>query len=308
MCTSTKIKIIFSTVAHGRATYGVSEPYYRGANKRKGSDKMSETNRDFKGVWIPKEIWLDKRLNALDKIILAEIDSLDNDESGCFASNKYIAEFCGCSETKVSTAVSKLIELGYLSAAGFDGRQRKLKSCLSNFERQGFKNCKAGFQNLKDINIDNNINNISSDSDDDTDGQLSLTGEDNAESTDKPQSRNARVISVSVKEAAEAIYKQYPRKEGRTKGFEEMQAYLKRGRNLAGIGTVRFNHEQLYCAVRDYAMDCSDKGTEKQYIQLFSTFMNKTVIDYAEKSESGYEKYMERKYGSEWRTIKFVYK
>ncbi len=36
--------------------------------------------------------------------------------------------------------------------------------------------------------------------------------------------------------------------------------------------------------------------------------MNKTVCDYAEKSASGYEKYMERKYGSEWRSVKFVYK
>ena len=165
-------------------------------------------------------------------------------------------------------------------------------------------------KSLKNMyNIDNNIyNNISSDSeksDDDTDGQISVA-EDNLETGDKSPSGNT--ITVSVKEAAEAIYKQYPRKEGKTKGFEEIQAYLKKGRNLAGIGTVRFNHEQLYCAVRDYAMDCSDKGTEKQYIQLFSTFMNKTVIDYAEKSAAGYEKYMERKYGSDWRSIKFIYK
>ena len=149
--------------------------------------------------------------------------------------------------------------------------------------------------------------NISSKPDDAIDGQLSLT-EDNSEPTDNPQSENTRVISVSVKEAAEAIYRQYPRKEGKTEGFERVGQFLKKGRNLAGIGTVRFNHEQLYCAVRDYAMDCSDKGTEKQYIQLFSTFMNKTVIDYVEKSVSGYEKYMERKYGSDWRAIKFVYK
>lgn len=40
--------------------------------------------RDFKGVWIPKEVWLDTRLNALDKVILTEIDSLDNGERGCY--------------------------------------------------------------------------------------------------------------------------------------------------------------------------------------------------------------------------------
>lgn len=116
-------------------------------------------NRDFKGVWIPKEIWLDKRLNALDKIILTEIDSLDQGEDGCFASNDYIAEFCQCSSTKVSTSITKLIEYGYIYVLKFDGRKRFLKSRLSNFERQDLKKCKADFKKLKDININNNTDN-----------------------------------------------------------------------------------------------------------------------------------------------------
>lgn len=113
-------------------------------------------NRDFKGVWIPKEVWLDGRLSMLDKGILAEIDSLDNGESGCFASNEHLAEFCQCSLTKVSTSISKLIELGYLTVASFDGRKRFLKSSLSKSERQTFKNCKADFQILKDSNTYSN--------------------------------------------------------------------------------------------------------------------------------------------------------
>jgi DNA-binding transcriptional regulator GbsR (MarR family) len=120
---------------------------------------MAENERDFKGVWITKEVWLDERLNALDKVILTEIDSLDRQERGCYASNKSIADFCQCSETKVSTAISKLINLGYIYVQKFDGRQRELKSRLSNFERQNFKNCKADIKNLKDNNTDNNINN-----------------------------------------------------------------------------------------------------------------------------------------------------
>lgn len=112
--------------------------------------------RDFKGVWIPKEVWLDERLNALDKVILTEIDSLDNGERGCYASNKHISEFCQCSETKVSTAISKLIKLGYLYVQKFDGRQRELKSRLSNFERQNLKKCKSDFKNLKESNTNNN--------------------------------------------------------------------------------------------------------------------------------------------------------
>ena len=126
--------------------------------EKKGNKNMSE-NRDFKGVWIPKEVWLDTRLNALEKVILTEIDSLDNGEKGCYASNEHLAEFCQCSKTKVSTAIKKLIDYGYIYVQNFDGRKRELKSRLSNFERQNNKNCKAEYQILKESNIDNNTNN-----------------------------------------------------------------------------------------------------------------------------------------------------
>lgn len=126
--------------------------------EKKGNKNMNE-NRDFKGVWIPREVWLDTRLNALDKVILMEIDSLDQGEKGCYASNEHLAEFCQCSKTKVSTAISKLIEYGYLYIQNFDGRKRELKSRVSNFERQNIKNCKAEYQNLKESNTYSNTNN-----------------------------------------------------------------------------------------------------------------------------------------------------
>ena len=98
--------------------------------------------RDFKGIWIPKEIWLDDRLNALEKMILMEIDSLDTDEKGCYATNDYIAEFCQCTSKKVSLAVKKLIELEYIELVKFDGRRRIIKSKLkksSNLPRKKFQ-------------------------------------------------------------------------------------------------------------------------------------------------------------------------
>lgn len=118
--------------------------------------------RDFKGVWIPRDVWLDERLNMLEKGILTEVDSLDMSDKGCFASNKHIADFCQCSETKVSTAISKLVDLGYLYVKHFDGRQRILKSRLSNFERQTFKKCEADSQNLKESNTSNKPSNKTS--------------------------------------------------------------------------------------------------------------------------------------------------
>jgi len=120
---------------------------------------MEQHERDFKGVWIPKEIWLDNRLNALEKVIFVEIDSLDLYESGCFASNEYIAEFCQCSVRKVSDAISKLTELGYVKTESFDGRTRVLKSCFANSASQPSKNCVADTQNFPVPTSNNNTSN-----------------------------------------------------------------------------------------------------------------------------------------------------
>lgn len=104
--------------------------------------------REFKGIWIPREVWLDSRLNALDKVIFAEIDSFSSSGKVCFQNNATIAEFCQCSESKVSKTVSKLIDLGYIRCVSFDGRKRYLQSCLVNFTTLDSKKSEAAEQNL----------------------------------------------------------------------------------------------------------------------------------------------------------------
>lgn len=121
---------------------------------------MENSQRDFKGVWIPKEIWLDKRLNALEKVILTEIDSLDCGEKGCWASNKHLAEFCQCSESAITKAISKLIEYDYIYLQSFDGRIRNLRSRLVNFTRQSSKFYEADCENLRVSNTKNNKDSI----------------------------------------------------------------------------------------------------------------------------------------------------
>lgn len=113
---------------------------------------MCSENRDFKGVWIPKEIWLNNELSALDKIIYTEISSLDNAETHCTASNEYLAEFCMCSERKVTDTIKKLVDMELVEVVKFDGRQRTLKIV----EIESRKNCESAQKNLRPINIDNN--------------------------------------------------------------------------------------------------------------------------------------------------------
>lgn len=64
--------------------------------------------RDFKGVWIPKEIWLNKELSIVEKALIAEIDSLDTEEKGCYASNEYLASFVNLSEGRCANVISSL--------------------------------------------------------------------------------------------------------------------------------------------------------------------------------------------------------
>ncbi|MBB6713933.1 hypothetical protein [Clostridium gasigenes] len=55
--------------------------------------------KEFKGIWIPSELWINKDLSVMEKIFLVEITSLDR-EKGCYASNGYFSEFFSLSKTR----------------------------------------------------------------------------------------------------------------------------------------------------------------------------------------------------------------
>ena len=75
---------------------------------------MTSVSRGFKGVWIPREIWLDENLTLQEKALYAEIDSLDNDD-GCYAGNAHFSRFLGVSKDRVSKLISSLRNKGYIT-------------------------------------------------------------------------------------------------------------------------------------------------------------------------------------------------
>jgi hypothetical protein len=94
-----------------------------------GQEILNQDNptiRDFKGIWIPRKIWLDKRLTSLEKLLYAEIDSFCKGNKGCFASNKYFADFFDVGKQSISNSISKLVKLKYIKTAPFDGRVRRI--------------------------------------------------------------------------------------------------------------------------------------------------------------------------------------
>lgn len=80
------------------------------ANSIKLSDK-----RDFKGVWIPAELYLDTNVTPVEKFLITEVDSLSHNGE-CFASNQHFADFLGLSRDWTRKTIASLIKRGYLES------------------------------------------------------------------------------------------------------------------------------------------------------------------------------------------------
>lgn len=110
--------------------------------------------RQVKYIVCPLEVFLDTRLDATEKILLMRIDSFCKvgDGDGCYASNEYLASFCGCSDRKISQSISHLKEIGYIEQKSFDGRRRALWSRLADISYLPSRICDADSQNLRTDN------------------------------------------------------------------------------------------------------------------------------------------------------------
>ena len=195
------------------------------------------SGRDFKGVWIPKEVWFDDRLNPLEKIILFEIDSLDKTDTGCFASNDYIAKFCQCSEWKVSNAITKLVDLGYIRIAAFDGRHRTIKSCLGFSIMQPCEFPNSALGNSQDSNT-NTIN------------------------TSNENKKNKSLSSID--DAFATFWSAYPRKDGKQDAVKAWKS-LKPNEELQQT-ILNDIHRRLEKGGTWF-------GTEKRFIKMASSYL-----------------------------------
>ena len=81
--------------------------------------------REFKGVWIPKEVWLNSDLSLTEKALLAEIDSFTGEGKAFYKSNETIQEEYKVSRPTISKALKKLEGMGFIKIE-FDGRRRKV--------------------------------------------------------------------------------------------------------------------------------------------------------------------------------------
>ena len=84
---------------------------------------MSE--REFLGIWIPAEVWLDDRLTITEKAFLAEVESFSKNGKTFHKSNDTIRQQYGITPKTVQRIIKKLMQLELLECY-FNGRVRHL--------------------------------------------------------------------------------------------------------------------------------------------------------------------------------------
>ncbi|MDD6761159.1 MAG: conserved phage C-terminal domain-containing protein [Turicibacter sp.] len=113
-------------------------------------------NRAFKGIWIPKEIWLSTDLKVMEKLVLVEIDSLDNEE-GCFASNDHFSKFFSLSKNRCSEIIKSLEKKGYITIEyvyqqGSKAISKRVIKCVRNIDNPIRKTEEGYSENREDNN------------------------------------------------------------------------------------------------------------------------------------------------------------
>jgi hypothetical protein len=103
--------------------------------------------RDFKGVWICKEIWLDKTLTWMEKLLLVEINSLDSVDT-CFASNNHFAKFFDLSASRISQMVNSLIKKKYITVL-YEREGKQIKKRTLIVINNSIKDIKGGIKDIK---------------------------------------------------------------------------------------------------------------------------------------------------------------
>lgn len=85
-------------------------------------------------IFISQTTFAVDALSWSEKILIEKINMLDNDERGCHAGSKFLADFLRVKETAMRNMLWKLVKKGFLIRIGFDGHNRGYRSTLHRCE------------------------------------------------------------------------------------------------------------------------------------------------------------------------------
>lgn len=224
-----------------------------------------EQKRDFKGIWIPAEIWLSD-LPVMEKLFLVEIDSLDN-KDGCFASNKYFSEFFKISKGRCSQIIKSLEKKKYITITYV--RKENSKEVEKRIIKSNFKYTKV----VNKLNtVVNKLN--------DPIKNIKPPYLENAKENNTIYNNIYDNTIEQIEKQVEKLYlNHYPLKKGKAKGIKKA---------ITAIKNKDTTLNDLETCIKNYAEEVKDR--DKKYIKHFSTFMNGDYLDYlnVEKEEEEY--------------------
>ena len=127
--------------------------------------QIIEPKRQFTGVWLPKELLLDDKLQATDKILYAEIASFG--DKGCWKRAEELRLMCGIGRDGFRAACARLRDGGYIVECRSFGRIIRYLSIYATDEKQQRTENPAVQRTENpavqiDNTIDNTIDNINS--------------------------------------------------------------------------------------------------------------------------------------------------
>ena len=249
--------------------------------------------RDFKGVWIPKDIYLNRDLTPTEKFLLVEIDSLSKNGE-CFASNEHFAQFLGTSTRQVQYALKKLKDKGLISTFLIyrKGTKEVEKRIITPHEIDfttpscnGVRDPhETDFTTPHEIDfVDNNtvINNT-------------INNTSNIKKLNKKAKKNSS--SAEMESEFELLWAKYPRKIGKAKA---LQSYIKARKS------GKYTYELIENGLNRYIEYIENQGTDEQFIQHGSTRFNqeKWLDEYictaTMKKPSNVFDFMRNEYGGE---------
>ena len=79
---------------------------------------MTETLDNFTGIWIPEEIWFDRRLSVMERFFYAEITGLAG-KRGCYANNQHFIKILNVKSSRISQLIKSLSEKKYITVKLF---------------------------------------------------------------------------------------------------------------------------------------------------------------------------------------------
>ena len=114
------------------------------------TDVPMSHERQFCGVWISADVWLDKRLSLVEKALLAEVESFTGNGKTFHKSNDTIQTEYGISKNTIARALRKLEHLEFVDIQ-FNGRVRHVslrEGRLPKMGRQTMQNGEAASPNV----------------------------------------------------------------------------------------------------------------------------------------------------------------